>query len=173
TRPTDKPAISAFPSRVPYGFLYAICTEVNLPLVTYHPVIGEIDALWKPARSGPTMYWYGWMLSALIGATAIAFAATAVPEAWTQRALAFGVFAARAYLVLFSLSLFVYDGATVELELLKSRWLSIAGAQMVGAIGTFFMPLQWRERVSPAWSWIVPAGAIAVLSWYFVPYFTR
>ena len=170
---TDKHAIFAITFTVAYAALYAICTEVNLPLVTYHPVIGEIDALWKPARSGPTMYWYGWMLSALIGATAIAFAATAIPEAWTQRAIAFGVFAAVAYLVLYSLSLLVYDKATIEMEFLKSRWLSIAGALMVAAIGTFFMPLQWRERLSPAWSWIVPAGAIAVLSWYLVPYFTR
>lgn len=56
---------------VAYAVIYVICTEINLPLVTYHPVIGEVDVLWTPERRGPAMYWYGWMLTSLIGALAL------------------------------------------------------------------------------------------------------
>jgi hypothetical protein len=52
--------------------IYVISTELNLPLLTYHPAIGELDFLWTPERRGPAMYWYGWMLTSLIGALVLA-----------------------------------------------------------------------------------------------------
>ena len=36
---------------VGYAVIYVICTEMNLPLLTYHPVIGEVDFLWTPSLS--------------------------------------------------------------------------------------------------------------------------
>src|SRR5260370_1283891 len=79
---------------VAYAVLYVIGTELNLPLVTYHPAIGEADVLWTPARRGPAMYWYGWMLSSLLGALVLAWLASVVPEQWVQRAILFGCVAA-------------------------------------------------------------------------------
>jgi hypothetical protein len=158
---------------VAYAVIYAVSTEFNLPLVTYHPVIGEIDFLQKPPRSGPAMYWYGWMLTSLIGATALALIAAVIPEAWLQRAITFGALAAVGYLVVFSIALFVYDKATVELEFLKSRWLSVAAAIVLAAVVSYFVPARWNERVWPGWVWVVPIGAMVVLGYYLTPFFTR
>src|SRR6266850_203963 len=105
---TNKTVIAGMTFTVSYAVIYVICTEFNLPLATYHPVIGEIDFLWKPERRGPAMYWYGWMLSALIGAAALAAIASVTPETWLQRAITFGAVAAVGYLLIYTLALFVY-----------------------------------------------------------------
>lgn len=170
---TDKPAIFAITFAVAYAAIYVICTEVNLPAVTYHPVIGEVDVGWKPPRNGPAMYWYGWMLTSFFAAGIVALAAAALPEKWTQRAITFGALTALAYLVVSTIALFIYENATVELEFLRSRWLAVALAAVVAAAATLLAPAAWNERLSPAWVWIVPAGALIVLTWYLVPYFTR
>jgi hypothetical protein len=169
----NKTTIFAMVFSIAYAVIYTIATEVNLPLVTYHPVIGEIDALWKPARSGPAMYWYGWMLTALLGAGIVAFIATYIREAWLQRVLLFGSLAAVAYLVVYSIALYVYDNASVELEFLKSRWWSVGIAIVAAAIVTYLAPTRWTERVWPGWICIVPIGALAVLGYYLTPFFTR
>jgi hypothetical protein len=158
---------------VAYAVIYAICTEVNLPLLTYHPVIGGVDLLWKPARQGPAMYWYGWMLTSLIGALVLAWIATIVPEQWVQRAIFFGCLAAVGYLIFYTLALFVYDKATVELEFLKSRWLSVGAALLAAAAISFFAPAAWHQRLWPGWVVVVPIGALAVLAYYLTPFFTR
>ena len=158
---------------VAYAAIYVICTELNLPLLTYHPVIGEVDFLWTPERRGPAMYWYGWMLTSLIGAVVLAWIASAVSEAWVQRVILFGCLAAVAYLVLYALALFIYDKATVELEFLKSRSLSVVAALMVAAAISFLAPATWNERLWPGWVCVVPIGALGVLAYYLTPYFTR
>jgi hypothetical protein len=133
---SGKISLFALAFGVSYAAIYVICTEVNLPLLTYHPAIGEIDLLWQPPKRGPAMYWYGWMLTSLIGALLLAWIAIAIPEPWLQRAITFGCFAAVAYLILYTISLFIYDKATVELEFLKARWLSIVAAAAAAAILT-------------------------------------
>ena len=158
---------------VAYAVIYVICTEVNLPLLTYHPVIGEVDFLRAPERSGPAMYWYGWMLTSLIGAVALAWIASVVSEQWLQRAIFFGCAAALAYLVLYTLALFIYDKATVELEFLKSRPLSVVASLVAAAVIGFFAPAKWSERLWPGWVCLVPIGALALLAYYLTPYFTR
>jgi len=83
---------------IAFAVLYTICTEFNLPLLTYHPVIGQVDFLRTPERRGPAMYWYGWMLTSLIGATVVAAIAGMIRESWLQRAIAFGAIVAIGYL---------------------------------------------------------------------------
>jgi uncharacterized membrane protein len=158
---------------VAYAAIYVICTELNLPLVTYHPVTGEIDLLWQPPKRGPAMYWYGWMLTSLVGAFVLALIATAIPEPWLQRAIMFGCVAAVAYLILYTVALFIYDKATVELEILKSRWLAAAAALVAAGIVSYVVPSQWNQRVWHGWIWVVPIGSLAVLAYYLTPYFTR
>jgi hypothetical protein len=170
---TDKIGIAAITFTIAYAVIYVICTEVNLPAVSYHPVIGEIDLGWKAPRNGPAMYWYGWLLTSLIGAGIIATIAAAVPEKWTQRLVTFLAGAALGYLIVSTVALFIYDKAPIEIEVLKSRWIPLAGAVVLGILGSLFAPGPWNERLSPAWVWIVPAGALAVLGYYLVPYFTR
>src|SRR5262245_28277375 len=169
---SSKLAVFTIVFGVAYAAIYVISTELNLPLLTYHPVIGEVDFLWTPERRGPAMYWYGWMLTSLIGAVAVACIASAAPEAVVQRVILFVCLAAVACLVLYTLALFIYDKATVELEFLKSRSLSVIAALVVAAI-SFFAPTKWNQRLWPGWVCVVPIGALAVLAYYLTPYFTR
>jgi hypothetical protein len=153
--------------------IYVISTELNLPLLTYHPAIGELDFLWTPERRGPAMYWYGWMLTSLIGALVLAWIASIVPEQSVQRAIFFGSLAAVGYLIFYTLALFVYDKATVELEFLKSRWLSLGAAVLAAVAISLLAPAAWQQRLWPGWVVVVPIGALAVLAYYLTPYFTR
>src|SRR5262249_22943692 len=47
---SSKVAVFTIVFGVAYAVIYVICTEMNLPLVTYHPAIGEVDVLWVPER---------------------------------------------------------------------------------------------------------------------------
>ena len=170
---SSKAAVFTIAFGVAYAVIYVICTEMNLPLVTYHPVIGEVDVLWAPPRSGPAMYWYGWMLSSLIGALAVAWLAGFVPEQWVQRAIFFGCVAAVGYLIFYTVALFTYDKAPVELEFLKSRPLAVVAALVAAAGVSFFASSRWQQRLWPGWIWLVPIGALVVLGYYLTPFFTR
>ncbi len=92
---------------VGYAVIYVVCTEVNLPLITYHPVTGDIGLLRQPAKTGPVMYWYGWMLTSLVGAVALAACASFLPEGWVQRTITFGCLLAAAYFGFYAVALFV------------------------------------------------------------------
>ena len=170
---SSKLAVFTIVFGVAYAVLYVICTEINLPLVTYHPAIGEVDALWAPARRGPAMYWYGWMLTSLIGALALAWLASIVPEQWVQRAIFFGCVAAVGYLIFYTAALFIYDKATVELEFLKSRSLAAAAALLAAVAISFFAATRWQQRLWQGWVLLVPVGALVVLAYYLTPFFTR
>ena len=170
---TDKIGIAAITFTVACAVIYVICTEVNLPALTFHPVIGEIDLGWKPPRNGPTMYWYGWMVTSFLGAAIIAAMAAAIPEKWTQRLITFLAAGALGYLVVSTVALFIYDKAPIEIEVLKSRWIPTVGAVLSGIVASVFAPTPWNERLSPVWAWIVPTGAVTVLAYYLTPYFTR
>jgi hypothetical protein len=170
---TNKIPVFALTFGVAYEAIYTVCTEINLPLLTYHPVIGEMDFLWQPPRRGPAMYWYGWMLTSAIGAVVLGWIGMTIPEQWLQRAILFGCLAAAAYLLLYTVALFIYDKATVELEFLKSRWLSAIAAAVVAAVISCFAPAHWNRRLWPGWMWVVPIGSLAVLGYYLTPYFTQ
>lgn len=158
---------------VAYAAIYVVCTEINLPLITYHPVTGEIGLLRQLAKTGPVMYWYGWMLTSFVGAVALAAVASVLPQSWVQRAIAFGCLLAAAYWIFYTISLFVYDRATVELEFLQFRSLSLGAATLTATIVMFIAPRHWQKRLWYGWIWIVPVGAIGVLAYYLAPYFRQ
>ena len=170
---SEKIPIFAITFSAAYAVIYVICTELNLPLLTYHPLTGDIDFLRQPPRRGPAMYWYGWMLTSMIGAVLVAWIGTVIPEQWLQRAILFGCLAAVTYLMLYTVSLFIYDKATIELECLKSRWLSAIAALVLAAAVSCLAPARWSQRVWSGWAWVVPIGALAVLGYYLAPYFTQ
>lgn len=170
---TNKIGIFTIVFGIVYAAIYVVCTEVNLPLVTYHPVTGELGFLYQPPGRGPAMYWYGWMLTSLIGALVLALAATIIPEPWLQRAITFAAAAAVSYLIVYTLALVIYDNAAVELEFLKNRWWSVIAALVVAAAISLFSPAKWTQRLWPGWTLVVPVGAIGVLTYYLTPYFTR
>jgi hypothetical protein len=67
--------------------LYVLCDLFSLPLFTYHPATNRIELGWTPARSGegPTMYWYGWTATTLLGSAAVGTIATLFPQQKTAR----------------------------------------------------------------------------------------
>jgi hypothetical protein len=170
---SDKIPVFTVVFGIAFAVIYVICTEVNLPLLTYHPALGEVGILWQPPKNGPAMYWYGWMLTSALGALAVAFIAISIPEAWLQRLITFGCAAAAAYLVLYTLALFIYDNATVELGFLQSRSLSAGTALVVAAILAAIVPSRWYQQLWHGWIWVVPVGAIGVLAYYLAPYFKQ
>jgi hypothetical protein len=170
---SSKLAVFAVAFGIAYCVIYVICTEVNLPLLTYHPATGDIGFLYQPPGRGPVMYWYGWMLTSLLGAGALALIATVLPEAWVQRAITFGAAFAVLYLIAYTVALAIYDRATIELDFLKDRAWSAIAALGAAMLVTVFAPAQWTQRIWPGWMWVVPLGAAVVTTYYLTPYFTR
>src|SRR5262245_60149966 len=62
--------------------IYVICEMRNWPLFTYHPGTNRFNWLYAPAvrNEGPAMHWYGWTANSLIGAAALGWLATLLPE---------------------------------------------------------------------------------------------
>jgi hypothetical protein len=58
-----------------FAVIYVLAVQMNWALITYHPRLDEWELLAKPVKSGPAMYWYGWILTSTIGATAVSLAA--------------------------------------------------------------------------------------------------
>jgi hypothetical protein len=58
-----------------FAVIYVLAVQMNWALLTYHARLDEWELLAKPVKSGPAMYWYGWMLTATIGAAAVSLAA--------------------------------------------------------------------------------------------------
>ena len=53
-----------------FAVIYVLAVEYNWALFTYHPRIGEWQWLAQPAKDGPPMYWYGWLVTSTLGAIA-------------------------------------------------------------------------------------------------------
>jgi hypothetical protein len=64
-----------------FGILYVICDVAGLPMFTYHPGTDRIEPGFAPARrdEGPAMYWYGWIATSALGASALALVAALLP----------------------------------------------------------------------------------------------
>jgi hypothetical protein len=82
------PSFSAFTATFAAAFsvLYVLAVEYNWALFTYAPATGEFAPLRTPAAAGgPTLYWYGWMATAAIGAGVVAALASLLPESMAKR----------------------------------------------------------------------------------------
>ncbi len=54
-----------------FAVIYLLAVEQNWALFTYHPKLGTFEWLAQPARTGPPMYWYGWLTTSMLGATLV------------------------------------------------------------------------------------------------------
>ena len=66
-----------------FAVIYIFAVEQNWALFTYHPRIREWGWLVEPARSGPVMYWYGWLATSALGAIAASLVALPFARRWT------------------------------------------------------------------------------------------
>jgi hypothetical protein len=67
---------------IAFPLLYLPVMYFNLPVFTYVPKMREFHFLLfpPPAAQGPGMFYYGWLLTAGIGAVLIAVAVSYLPE---------------------------------------------------------------------------------------------
>jgi hypothetical protein len=65
-----------------FAVVYVIAVEANWALVTYHPRIGEWEWLTRPSKSGPAMYWFGWLATSFLAASAISLLALPLTRRW-------------------------------------------------------------------------------------------
>jgi hypothetical protein len=54
-----------------FALIYIVSVEMNWALFTYHPKLNQFGWLVEPSRDGPPMYWYGWLVTSTLGATAV------------------------------------------------------------------------------------------------------
>ena len=65
-----------------FAIIYAIAVERNLAAITYHPKTGAWGWLTQEASNGPAMHWYGWLITALVGALIVCAVALPVTRIW-------------------------------------------------------------------------------------------
>ena len=70
---------------VVFPVVYVIAVDQNYALFTYHPAINEFGPWVEQPKAGLAMYWYGWMATAGIAASAAGAIACYLPERLTQR----------------------------------------------------------------------------------------
>ena len=65
-----------------FAIIYVLAVEYNWAIVTYHPRLGEWEWLTKPAKTGPAMYWFGWLITSFLAAGAISVVALPASGRW-------------------------------------------------------------------------------------------
>jgi hypothetical protein len=65
-----------------FAVIYLLAVAENWALFTYHPKLGEWDWLAQPAKTGPPMYWYGWLATSALGATAVSLLTWPLTRRW-------------------------------------------------------------------------------------------
>jgi len=95
-----------------FAVVYVFAVELNLAAVTYHPRAGVWEMWTQPAADAgnPAMYWYGWLITAAVGAAlasaiALPFVRDREPPAWIGWAVPLAVMVSFLY---FLRSFFIY-----------------------------------------------------------------
>ena len=68
-----------------FAVTYVFAVEKNLALFTYHPAFDEWNLLVARPKGAPAMYWYGWLTTCALAATAAGALASQLPEQWGKR----------------------------------------------------------------------------------------
>jgi hypothetical protein len=87
-----------------FAIAYVLSVEANWALVTYHPRINEWEFLTRPSKSGPAMYWFGWIATTILAASAVSLLAYPLtrrwqPPVWIGWAIPLAVMVAFVYLL--------------------------------------------------------------------------
>jgi len=186
-RPVDAPAPATSAARaskfgtfaitfgITFAILYTVFERLNWPLFTYHPAVGKVDFWMQRARSGegPPMYWYGWLALTLPGALLAGCVATMMPRRWLYRATIFCCLLAALWSAASALAFFIADQASFDAEFLKSVWISAVPAWVAAAAVSYFVSIEWAQRVWTSWLLIMPIGGLVVLGYSLKQYFLR
>jgi hypothetical protein len=72
---------------IAFAVIYAPTVNYNWALATYHPIQGIWQWGVAPPLSGgsPAMYWYGFVLTAALGALAVTAIAALIPDSVMER----------------------------------------------------------------------------------------
>jgi hypothetical protein len=176
TATASKAGRFAFVFGISFAILYTLFEQMNWPLFTYHPAVGKLDFWMQRARSGegPGMYWYGWLALAFPTAALIGWVSTLVSSKWLYRATIFCCVLAILWSVIFAI-LVLTDGRTsFDTDLVKSMgwWSAIPG--LLGALViSYFVPLQWAQRIFTSWLLIMPIGGLIILGYSLKSFFLR
>jgi hypothetical protein len=174
-RVTSKFGTFAITFGIAFAILYTVLEQLNWPLFTYHPAVGKLDFWMQRQRSGegPPMYWYGWLALSFSGAAVVGWIATMIPSQWLQRATVFCCALAALWPALFALGVFIAGRASFDADFLKSVWVA-AGPALVGAAAvSYFVSVQWAERVWTRLLLLVPIVGLVVLAYSLKSFFLR
>ena len=67
---------------IAFAVIYIASVEYNLALFTYHPEPDLWGPLVQPPKQGPAMYWYGWLATSALGATAVSLLTWPLARRW-------------------------------------------------------------------------------------------
>lgn len=86
-----------------FAVIYLACMYFNIALFSYFPRLHEwfwLTVTNPGPKSGPGMYWYGWIANAVIGASVIATLSLLVPARVSDRAASLSSWAAPSAVIL-------------------------------------------------------------------------
>src|SRR5262249_36607972 len=175
TRTTSRFGTFAITFGIAFAVLYTVFEQLNWPLFTYHPAVGKVDFWMQRARSGegPPMYWYGWLALTLPGALLAGCVAAMMPRRWGFPAAIFCVLLAARLAPAPAFAFFIADQASFDAEFLKSVWISAVPAWVAAAAVSYFVSIEWAQRVWTSWLLIMPIGGLVVLGYSLKQYFLR
>jgi hypothetical protein len=176
TLTANKFATFAITFGIAFAIVYTVCERLNWPLFTYHPAVGKIDFWMQRARSGegPGMYWYGWLALSFPVAALVGWIATLVSTQWLLRATIFCCALAALWPAAFGIAVYMDERTTFDTDLVKTlMWMSAIPGLAGAAIASYFVPVQWTERMWTRLLLIVPIVGLVVLAVSLKSFFLR
>jgi hypothetical protein len=161
---------------IAFAIIYTVLERLNWPFFTYHPAVGKIDFWMQRPRSGegPPMYWYGWLALAFPAAAVVGWLATLVSTRWLLRATVFCCVLAALWPAAFGIAVLMDDRTAFDTDLVKSlMWMSAIPGLAGAAIASYFIPVQWTQRMWTRLLLIVPICGLLVLAVSLKQYFLR
>jgi hypothetical protein len=159
-----------------FALLYTVFERLNWPLFTYLPVRNQTYfGIYRPVPGeGPPMYWYGWIVLAIICAAVVGSIATRVPERQLRQATFFCcVLGALWPTALNVLRSFGADWQSLDVEFMNSVWAAAVPAVIGTAVISYFVPDRFVQRSWTSLLLIVPIGGLVVLGYSLQQYFVR
>jgi hypothetical protein len=161
---------------IAFSLIYTVLERLNWPLFTYLPV-RNLTYFWiyRPVPGeGPPMYWYGWIVLAVICAALVSSIATLVPERQLRQATFFCcVLGALWPTALNVLRSFGADWQSLDAEFMNSVWAAAVPALIATAVISYFVPDRFVQRSWTSLLLIVPIGGLVVLGYSLQQYFVR